>query len=137
MYKGREHVRPAGAPTIPSQCADPDGIVRALVLEPSVEQELLGRAKTGDLLAGTLGLPAQRAEALVESARNYAREMLAEGHTPILLASPALRPTLFGFLAPMIQEIVVLSYHDLLSDVQVDIVGQVSFDRIEAAAVAA
>jgi hypothetical protein len=37
----------------------------------------------------------------------------------------------------MIQEIVVLSYHDLLSDVQVDIVGQVSFDRIEAAAVAA
>ncbi len=129
-----EYVRAALAPTITRQFADPDGIVRALVLEPGVEQELLGRAKTGELQAGTLGLPPQRAEALVESVRRYAREMLAEGHTPVLLASPVLRPTLFGFLAPMIQEIVVLSYHDLLSDVQVDIVGQVSFERIEAVA---
>ena len=65
---------------------------------------------------------------------HLADQMLAEGHTPILLASPVLRPTLFAFLAPMIQEIVVLSYHDLLSDVQVDIVGQVTFEEMQAAA---
>ncbi|NNE69667.1 MAG: flagellar biosynthesis protein FlhA [Rhodothermales bacterium] len=129
-----EYVRAALAPTITRQFADPDGIVRALVLEPSAEQELLARAKTGELQAGTLGLPPQRAESLIHSARGYAREMLAEGHTPILLASPVLRPTLFAFLAPMIQEIVVLSYHDLLSDVQVDIVGQVVFAEAEAVA---
>ncbi|MBO6575789.1 MAG: flagellar biosynthesis protein FlhA [Rhodothermales bacterium] len=127
-----EYVRAALSPTITRQFADETNIVRALVLEPSVEQELLQRAKTGELHAGTLGLPAERAEALVESARLFAREMLAEGHTPILLASPVLRPTLFAFLAPMIQEIVVLSYHDLLSDVQVDIVGQVTFDEMDA-----
>jgi flagellar biosynthesis protein FlhA len=129
-----EYVRAALAPTITRQFADPDGIVRALVLEPAVEQELLGRAKTGELHAGTLGLPSDLAENLVASARGFAREMLAEGHTPVLLASPVLRPTLFGFLAPMIQEVVVLSYHDLLSDVQVDIIGQVTFETHEAVA---
>lgn len=129
-----EYVRAALAPTITRQFADPEGIVRALVLEPSVEQELLGRAKTGELQAGTLGLPPQQAELLIHSARGFAREMLAEGHTPILLASPVLRPTLFAFLAPMIQEIVVLSYHDLMSDVQVDILGQVVFEQAEAVA---
>ncbi|MFT5141886.1 MAG: flagellar biosynthesis protein FlhA [Rhodothermales bacterium] len=129
-----EYVRAALAPTITRQFSDADGVVRALVLEPAVEQELLGRAKTGELHAGTLGLPSARAENLVASARGFAREMLAEGHTPVLLASPVLRPTLFGFLAPMIQEIVVLSYHDLLSDVQVEIVGQVTFEALEAVA---
>ena len=128
-----EYVRAALAPTITRQFADDSNVVRALVLEPSVEQELLGRAKSGELHAGTLGLPADRAESLVKNARGFAREMLAEGHTPILLASPVLRPTLFAFLAPMINEIVVLSYHDLLADVQVDILGQVTFEKPEVA----
>jgi flagellar biosynthesis protein FlhA len=129
-----EYVRAALSPTITRQFSDENGLVKALVLDPEVEQELLHRAKSGELQAGTLGLPADRAEAIVTSAKVFARDMLAEGDTPILLASPVLRSTLFAFLAPMIPEIVVLSYHDLMSDAQVDILGQVSIEQTEAMA---
>ncbi len=129
-----EYVRAALSPTITRQFSDDNGMVKALVLDPAVEQELLARAKSGELQAGTLGLPASRAESIVTSAKSFAREMLAEGDTPVLLASPVLRPTLFSFLAPMIPEIVVLSYHDLMADAQVDIVGQVTSDLPEAVA---
>ena len=56
--------------------------------------------------------------------------MLSQGFSPILLASPVLRPPLFAFLAPIIQEIEVLSYHDLMADAQVDIIGQVRLQEI-------
>lgn len=119
-----EYVRAALAPTITRQFAPDGGPVHVAVLDPVLEQHLLDLAETGRLNPTTLGLEPDRADRLVQEARELARRLIAEGRPPALLTSPVLRSTLHGFLAPSVPDLAVLSYNDLVADAAVEVAGQ-------------
>lgn len=119
-----EYTRAALAATITRQFAGMDGTVHVVVLEPLLEQHLLDRAKAGEFNANTLGLEPDRAEQFIQETDKLSKRMIANGFAPVLLTSPVLRPTLFQFLSPMLSDIAVLSYNDLMPDASVEVVDQ-------------
>jgi flagellar biosynthesis protein FlhA len=116
-----ESVRAALAPTITREMMAGGGSVHCVVLDPVLEQHLLEQAEAGKLNPNTLGLDPARAEKFVAEADRLARRMIGQGHPPILLTSPVLRAALFGFLSPMLTDVTVLSYNDLVPEAAVDV----------------
>lgn len=120
-----EHVRASLAPTITRQFAEADETIYTFVLDPMLEQRLLELTETGEINPNTLGLAPNRAEAFIGAAQEIVREMISQGHSPVLLTSPVLRPTLYRFLSPMLSDISVLSYNDLTQDASIEVVDQI------------
>ena len=120
-----EYTRAALGPTITRQFAGDGDTVHTLVLDPMLEQHLLDKAEAGEMNPNTLGLAPDRVEKFVTETDRLAKRMIATGHPPVLLTSPVLRPTLFNFLSPMLSDIAVLSYNDLVPDARVEVVDQV------------
>ena len=121
-----EYVRAALAPTITRQLTGDGGSVHCFVLDAVLEQHLLERAEGGALNATTLGLEPERAEKFMAEADRLAKRLLAAGHPPVLLTSPVLRATLYGFLSPALPDLAVCSYNDLVPDAAVDVDGQLT-----------
>ena len=121
-----EYVRAALAQTITRQFAGPDDVVHVFVLEPQLEQHLLERAEAGELNPNTLGMSPNRAEGIVEEVARLSKRLISSGRAPVLLTSPVLRPSMFNFLAPMVSDIAVLSYNDLIPEAEVNVVDQVA-----------
>ncbi len=121
-----EYVRASLAQTITRQFAGQDEVVHVFVLDPQLEQHLLERAETGELNPNTLGMSPDRAELIVQEVGRLSKRIISTGRAPVLLTSPVLRPSLFSFLSPMISEIAVLSYNDLIPEAEVDVVDQVA-----------
>jgi flagellar biosynthesis protein FlhA len=121
-----EYTRAALAPTITRQFAGSDDTVHAFVLDSVLEQHLLQQAEQGQFNPNTLGLAPDRAEQLVQQARELAKRMIGRGREPVLLTSPVLRSTLFDFLNPMLSDVNVLSYNDLIPEASVEVVEQLS-----------
>jgi len=121
-----EYVRAALAQTITRQFAGPDDVVHVFVLEPQLEQHLLERAEAGELNPNTLGMSPSRAEGIVAEVARLSKRLISSGRAPVLLTSPVLRPSMFNFLAPMVSDIAVLSYNDLIPEAEVNVVDQVA-----------
>ncbi len=119
-----EYARASLAATITRQFTGGDGTMHAFVLEPLLEQHLLERAQAGEMNPNTLGLTPERAERFIQEADNQARRLIGAGRAPVLLCSPVLRPTIYNFLAPMLKDIAVLSYNDLVPDASVEVDNQ-------------
>jgi len=120
-----EYARAALAATITRQFTGPDGKVHAFVMDPVLEQHLLERAQAGELNPSTLGLSPERAERLLQETDRLAKRMISAGKAPVLLTSPVLRPTLYNFFSPMLPDISVLSYNDLLPNATVEVGEQI------------
>ena len=120
-----EYVRASLAQTVTRQFAGPDDVVHVFVLDPQLEQHLLERAEAGELNPNTLGMSPDRAESVVREVDRLAKRLIGSGRAPVLLTSPVLRPTLYNFLSPMVSDIAVLSYNDLIPEAEVDVVDQV------------
>jgi flagellar biosynthesis protein FlhA len=120
-----EYARAALAQTVTRQFAGSDETVHVFVLDPQLEQHLLERAEAGELNPNTLGMSPDRAEAVVREVDRLAKRLIGNGRAPVLLTSPVLRPTLFSFLSPMVSDIAVLSYNDLIPEAKVEVTDQV------------
>ncbi len=119
-----EYTRAEMAPTITRQFRGPGGTILAVVLDSMLEQHLLEQAGQGELNANTLGLDPDRAEQFIAQADEQAKRLISQGRDPVLLTSPVLRATLFDFLNPMLSDINVLSYNDLVPEADIEVVGQ-------------
>ena len=121
-----EYARAALAPTITRQFTGDSDSVQVFVLDPLLEQHLLECAEKGELNPNTLGLTSNRAETFISETDRLARRLIGNGRSPVLLTSPVLRPTLYNFLSPMLSDIAVLSYNDLVPSASVDVVDQLT-----------
>ena len=121
-----EFARAALAPTLTHHFTGLDGRLHVAVLDPSLEQHLLSKAESGELNPTTLGLDPDQAVRLQAEADAQLAPLIAAGHAPVLLTSPVLRATLFAFLDPVLADVSVLSYQDLVPDATVDVDGQIS-----------
>lgn len=121
-----EYTRSSLAPTITRQFADDNNTIFAFVLDSMLEQHLLQQAEQGELNANTLGMDPDRAERFIEQARELSKHLIGQGRDPVLLTSPVLRATMFDFLNPMLSDINVLSYNDLIPEANVEVIDQIS-----------
>jgi len=121
-----EFARAALAPTLTRHFTGLDGKLHVAVLDPALEQHLLSKAESGELNPTTLGLDPDQAVRLQSEADRQFAPLIAAGHAPVLLTSPVLRATLFAFLDPVLADVSVLSYQDLVPDATVDVDGQIS-----------
>jgi flagellar biosynthesis protein FlhA len=123
-----EYARAALAPTITRQFKAKDDKVHVIVLEPPLEQLLLERAQRGDLLPATLGFEPEESEEFIKAAATLTGQLLSDRKTPAILTSPVLRPSLFAFLSPLVSDLAVLSYNDIVPDATVEVIGQLKLE---------
>jgi len=120
-----EYCRAALSEIITHKFITEDNELVVVMMDSSLESQLIEQAQQGNLNSNTLGLEPNRIEPLYKKAATTFERMIRQGYDPILLTSPILRHTLFEFLAPILPEINVLSYNDITQNVQFN-----TFDRL-------
>ena len=125
-----EYARASLAPTITLQFAGASGKLHAFVLDTELEQHLLEKAQQGELNPSTLSLDQKQVDHLIKEADRLTKKLISNGHPPVLLTSPVIRATLFNFFSPVLSDISVLSYNDLVLDVSVEVSDQLSATQI-------
>jgi len=123
-----EAVRRRLAPTITASCRSSDGSVYALTLGPNAEHfvaDALGEAPPGSLVP----LPPSMAEALTNQIERIRRELIPPGVVPCLVSSPEARRSVSAAVAQACPGLRVVSWEELLPEVQVNHVGPVDVGR--------
>lgn len=101
------------------------GVIRALTLDPRLEQQLAGRVQRTAYEIGLSIDPHLAAHLLGELSRR-AGEMSAQGLTPILVTAAELRLPFKRFFEPSLPRLVVLSYQELPAATEIQNVGAVA-----------
>jgi len=120
-----EHARQALGRTILAPYLDGAKRLRAITLDPALEQELAGaliQTQEGELLA----VEPSRAQAVVERIKARLEEAQARGLQPVLLCSARLRRHLRKLLAAILPRLAVCSYTELFPGVNVETIGVVN-----------
>lgn len=123
-----EYCRAALADTITKQFTNDNDEIEVLMLDSSLESHLLSQAQLGKLDSSTLSMTPTNIENIYESASLGFSKMIQSGLKPILLTSPILRFTIYEFFAPILPEIVVLSYNDITPRVQFKTIDRIKIE---------
>jgi len=90
-----------------------------MTLEPDFEQKLtsqIQQTKHGLVLV----LPPDVAQKVYDAIKQANEEMQAQGYTPVLLVSPNIRLVLKRFIKPAAPDMVVISYNELLPEIEIE-----------------
>ncbi len=120
-----EAVRQALKRQITKQHADPSGAIKALTLDPRLEQKILDSVQRSDRGA-TLVLEPRLGQHLFSALSREIEKVLTQGVSPLVLCSPALRPFLRRLLEKVLPQLTILSYNELMPRVEVRSIGTVS-----------
>ncbi len=125
-----EAVRQSLGPTICAARSN-NGHLAVITLDPLVEQGLLGtlqRNETGSYLALEPETAARIGRALVTQLRAAEQE----GHEPVLVCAPSMRPAMRNFVSRLVPHLPVLSYDELADHLTIDDLGAVTLDQSNA-----
>jgi flagellar biosynthesis protein FlhA len=114
-----EYARQALGRTIVAPALDAEGILRAIALDPSLEQEIaeaLVQTADGEFLA----LDPSRAAALVDVCAEEVEGALARGGRPVLLCSARVRRHLRRLTEQRLPQLAVCSYNEISPGVTVE-----------------
>ena len=114
-----EYARQALGRAIVAPYLDPEGILRAIALDPALEQELaeaLVQTADGEFLA----LDPMRAGGLVEQCAELVDQALARGGRPVLLCSARVRRHLRRLCEQRLPQLAVCSYNEIVPGVGVE-----------------
>ncbi len=121
-----EHARRALVMQISKSLQTVEGSLRAITLDPRLEQEIakgLHTTPTDVSLVIEPGL----ARHVVETISKHVQQMLAGGSPPLVLCAPQIRLALRRFFSTTFSEIAVLSYHEIPPRVIVQNVAMVTY----------
>ncbi|MCB2210559.1 flagellar biosynthesis protein FlhA [bacterium] len=123
-----EYVRYALSPTITQKFVDDDGKLYSLTLDPDVEQTLSDAAQQSSRQGqfGVIDLPPQKINAIYASLSKQVDQMTNSGRQPIVVTSPTIRQAFRKLTEPVLPQLIVLSYGELLVNVQVESVGLIT-----------
>jgi flagellar biosynthesis protein FlhA len=117
-----EYARQALGRTITAPHLDSEQRMRAIALDPAVEQELAGAiAQTTD--GEYLAMEPGRAQALVAALRNQVEHAVARGTRPVLLCSARVRRHLRRLVEQAIPQLAVCSYNEIAPGISVETIG--------------
>jgi flagellar biosynthesis protein FlhA len=119
-----EYARAALGRTITAPHLDPSQRLRAISLDPAVEQEVaeaIAQTPDGELLA----MEPSRAQALLSSLRTQLDAALAQGGRPVLVCSARARRHLRHLCEQSLPQLTVCSYNEIVPGVRVENMGVV------------
>jgi len=120
-----EYARQALGRAITAPHVDAQQRLRAITLDPSIEQEFASSiAQTAD--GEHLAMDPSRAEVVVNALRNQAEQGAARGARPVLLCSARVRRHIRRLVAQAIPQLAVCSYNEITPGISVETIGVVS-----------
>ena len=117
-----EYARQALGRTIVAPFLDPEGTLRVIALDPTLEQtmaEALIQTADGEFLAMDPSLAAQ----IVDSAAHQAEQAISAGGRPVLLCSARVRRHLRGLCEQRLPQLAVCSYNEIAPGIGVETTG--------------
>ncbi len=117
-----EYARQALGRTIVAPYLDSEATLRAIALDPSLEQEVaeaLVQTADGEFLA----MDPMRAHGLVDAAAELVEQALARGGRPVMLCSARVRRHLRRLFEQRLPQLAVCSYNEIAPGVSVETVG--------------
>jgi flagellar biosynthesis protein FlhA len=119
-----EYARQALGRTITAPHLDGEQRLRAIALDPAIEQEVASAiAQTSD--GEYLALEPSRAQALVVALRTQVEHAVARGGRPVLLCSARVRRHLRRLVEQALPQLAVCSYNELAPGISVETIGVV------------
>ncbi len=119
-----EYVRIALGRQIIADYADEEGKLNVITIDPRIEERVAASLQT--TTTGTIPvLPPQYLRDMVDRCTKVVQSMVGQGHTPVFLVSPRIRPYLRKVLDRIFPGVVMLSYGELVGDVDVRTFGVV------------
>lgn len=120
-----EYVRQALRRQISRQYAGEDKRLQVLTLDPSVEEMLRDSIQQSEF-GSYLAVDPDVAQQVIDKVSRYHDDLIRRGTTPIILCAPILRIYFKRLLDRFLSDPVVLSYNEIDSHVQVEVVGMVT-----------
>ena len=120
-----EHARRALGSLIVRPFQDERGAVRAITLDPRLEQQVSQGLRQSPTEISLL-LEPKLARHLVETISRHVQQFLAAGQPPVLLCAPHLRLGIRRFFEATFADLAVLSYAEIPSRIEVQSAGMVS-----------
>jgi flagellar biosynthesis protein FlhA len=117
-----EYARQALGRTITAPHLDADQRLRAIALDPAIEQELAS-AITATTDGEFLAMEPTRAQALVSALRTQVEHGVAKGTRPVLLCSARVRRHLRRLVEQAIPQLAVCSYNEIAPGISVETIG--------------
>jgi len=120
-----EYVRQSLRRQITRQYAGEDLKLQVLTLDPAVEDILRGSIQQSEF-GSYLAVDPEIAQSVIAKVSHYHEDLIRKGTTPIILCAPILRIYFKRLLDRFMSDLVVLSYNEIDSHVQVEVVGMVT-----------
>ena len=115
---------------VPEYEAEP-GIIRAITLEPRLEQALAAKVQRNQFEVRLLIDP-HTAQYLLQELTRRSNEMVEQGLNPILIVGAELRLALRQFFEPSLGKLVVLAYQELPVETEIQTVGVIPLPQAAA-----
>lgn len=119
-----EYVRHSLGETIANLYKDQNGIIHAIALGENLENYITNALQKQKEAIQTLGLTPEMLLDLNKSIQSYLDNFRVLGYTPIIMTSATIRPYLFRLLNSSFPDLVVLSYTELPSNIEIEFLGK-------------
>jgi flagellar biosynthesis protein FlhA len=124
-----EYVRYALSATITQKYQDADGKIYAMTIDPALEKVIGDEtARQQGAKGAALALPPQILNQIYQQINQHVQDMQSQGRQPILLCSPTVRATLRRLVEPVLPQLAVISYGELLVNVEVESIGMLQVE---------
>jgi flagellar biosynthesis protein FlhA len=107
-----------------------DNTIRVMTLDPNLEAKLEGSLTEYDG-AVKLNLSPSDAGAIIEAVKKTAQDIKQMGEMPIMVASPVIRLQMKRLTENDIPGMIVLSYNEIISGIELQSIGMVTLDKGE------
>ncbi len=120
-----EYVRQGLKRAISSKYFAPNEVTNCITLDPKVEQDIMGSIKQTEQGA-YLTLDPERIRAIMDSLQTEIAKFEELGKTPIVVTSPIVRMYFKKMTEDYVKDLIVVSYNEIESDVELQSVGMVT-----------
>ncbi len=120
-----EYVRQSLKRAISTKYFSSNETTSVVTLDPKIEQEIMGSVKQTETGA-FLNLDPARARAIIDSVGNEVKKLENLGKTPIIITSPIVRMYFKRLTEDYYKDLVVVSYNEVESNVELQSVGMVT-----------
>ncbi len=120
-----EYVRQSLKRQITKQYLDHDMKLTVLTIDPGLEEQLRESVQQSEF-GSYLALDPDLAQKIIDELTSHYENLTSQGITPIVLCAPVLRIYFKRLIDRFIANIVVISYNEIDTDVNVEVIGMVS-----------
>ncbi|MDO5383106.1 MAG: flagellar biosynthesis protein FlhA [Eubacteriales bacterium] len=120
-----EYVRQSLKRAISGKYFPPNEVTNVVTLDPKVEQDIMGAVKNTEQ-GSYLSLDPDKTKRIIESLRNELKKLEDMGKNPIVITSPIVRLYFKKLAVDYFKDIIVISYNEVESNVELQSVGMVT-----------